>query len=92
MDIEHADMLLKRLKNAEGHIRGIQRMVEGDTYCIDIIHQIEAVRKSLDKIESLILEQHLRACVTTAIQGNDADERQRVIREIMQVFDFTQDG
>lgn len=92
MDIEHTDMLLKRLKNAEGHIRGIQRMIESDTYCIDIIHQIEAVQKSLDKVKSLILERHLRTCVTTAIQGNDADERQRVIREIMQVFDFTQGG
>ena len=90
MDSEHADMLVKRLKNAEGHLRGIQRMVESDAYCIDLIHQIEAVQKALDRIKSLIFERHLQTCVTTAIQGNDADERQRVFKEIMQVFDFTQ--
>jgi len=92
LEIGHTDMLLRRLRNAEGHLRGVQRMVEDDTYCMDIIHQIEAVQKALDKIKSLILERHLRSCVTRAFQENDADDRQQVIREIMQVFDFSQEG
>ena len=88
--VEYPMMLSNRLKSAEGHIRGVQRMVEDEAYCIDIIHQVQAVQKALDKINSLILERHLQTCVATAIQGDDRDERQRVIREIMQIFDVTQ--
>jgi DNA-binding FrmR family transcriptional regulator/copper chaperone CopZ len=83
-------MLSNRLKSAEGHLRGVQRMVEADAYCLDIIHQIQAVQKALEKFNSLVLERHLQTCVTTAIQGNDPDERRRVIREIMEVFDVDQ--
>jgi DNA-binding FrmR family transcriptional regulator len=87
---EYTKKLLNRLKTAEGHLRGVQRMVEDEEYCMDIMHQIEAVQKALDKINSLILEHHLKTCVTTAIKGDNIDERQRVIQEIMQVFDVSQ--
>lgn len=78
-----------RLKSIEGHVRGIQRMVEEDAYCIDIINQSLAVQRALERVNGLILERHLQTCVTTAIQGDDADERQRVITEIMNVFEAT---
>jgi DNA-binding FrmR family transcriptional regulator len=77
----------KRLKNVEGHLRGIERMLAEDVYCIDIIHQIQAVQAALNKISSMILEEHLNSCVITAIRGEDPGERERVLKEISGVFD-----
>jgi DNA-binding FrmR family transcriptional regulator len=79
--------ILNRLKSIEGHVRGIERMVEGGEYCIDIANQILAVQKALQKVNALVLDRHLHTCVTTAIRGDDPDERERVIDEIMGVFE-----
>ncbi|MGC8857111.1 MAG: metal-sensitive transcriptional regulator [Anaerolineae bacterium] len=81
--------VLRRLKTIEGHLRGIIRMVEEDAYCIDIIRQIQAVEAALNKVSSQILENHLNSCVITAIQGNDPAERERVLKEITEVFDMS---
>ncbi|MDA8218919.1 MAG: metal-sensitive transcriptional regulator [Dehalococcoidales bacterium] len=78
--------ILRRLKSVEGHIRGIQRMVEENQYCIDVINQSAAVQAALAKVDSLILERHLQTCVTTAIRSEDRAERERVIGELLQVF------
>ena len=77
---------LKRLKNIEGHVRGIEQMVENGNYCIDIIRQIQAVNAALDKVSGIILEGHLHSCVITAVRGEDPDERERVLTEIADVF------
>jgi len=81
---------LTRLKTVEGHIRGIERMVEEEVYCIDVIRQINAVQSALNKISSMILEEHLHSCLTTAVRGEDPDERERVLREMSEVFAETQ--
>lgn len=81
--------ILNRLKSIEGHVRGIERMVEGGNYCIDIVNQILAVQQALQKVNSMVLDRHLHTCVTTAIRGDDPDERERIIGEIMGVFDAT---
>jgi len=78
---------LKRLKIIEGHMRGVIRMVEGDTYCIDVIRQIQAVQAALNKVSAAILENHLNSCVTTAIRGENPSERERVLKEITDVFE-----
>ncbi len=78
---------LKRLKTIEGHLRGIIRMVEDDAYCIDIIRQIQAVEAALNKVSARILEGHLNSCVITAVQGEDPTERQRVLKEVLEVFE-----
>ncbi len=78
---------LHRLKNAEGHLRGVQRMIQQDAYCIDVIRQIQAVEAALNKVSSMILEDHLNSCLTTAIRGEDEGERERVLKEITEVFD-----
>lgn len=78
---------IHRLKIAEGHLRGIQKMLEEDSYCIDVIRQIQAVQSSLNKVSTLLLEQHLNSCVITAVQGEDPKERERVLREISDVFE-----
>jgi CsoR family transcriptional regulator, copper-sensing transcriptional repressor len=61
-------------------------MVEDDSYCIDVIHQIQAVQAALSKVSGLILDDHLHSCVTTAIRGDDPAERERVLREVSNVF------
>jgi CsoR family transcriptional regulator, copper-sensing transcriptional repressor len=80
---------IRRLKTAEGHIRGIERMLEEDAYCIDVIRQIHAVQAALNKVTASILEQHLNSCVITAVRGEDLQERERVLKEISAVFEAT---
>jgi len=80
---------LRRLKTVEGHLRGVIKMVEDDKYCIDVIRQIQAVEAALNKVSAQILENHLNSCVTTAIQGNNKLERERVLKEITEVFEMS---
>jgi len=80
---------LRRLKTIEGHLKGVIRMVEEDKYCIDVIRQIQAVEAALNKVSAQILENHLNSCVITAIQGNDKKERERVLKEITEVFEMS---
>ena len=89
MSHEHKEGIINRLKSIEGHVRGVRRMVDEDAYCVDIINQNLAVQRALEKVNSLILERHLQTCVTAAIRGEDASERERVITEIMDVFETT---
>lgn len=84
--MKHEDAF-KRLKNIEGHVGGIIRMLDNDAYCIDIIRQIQAVQAALNRVSSIILEQHLDTCLTTAVRGEDIDERERVLKEIAEVFE-----
>jgi len=79
--------ILNRLKSIEGHVRGVQRMVDEGAYCIDVINQNLAVQRALERLNALILEHHLQTCATTAIRGDDAAERERVITELMSVFE-----
>lgn len=75
--------LLHRLNRIEGQVRGIQRMIEADQYCLDILNQISAVRSALNSVGQIILEDHLRGCVSDAIRDNRGDES---IAELMQVL------
>ena len=89
MSQDHKQRVLSRLKSIEGHVRGVQRMVEEDKYCIDIIKQTLAIQRAVDKVNTLILGNHLNTCVTTAIRSQDSTERERVISELLDVFDTT---
>jgi DNA-binding FrmR family transcriptional regulator len=84
-----SDTVLRRLKTVEGHLKGVIRMVEEDSYCIDVIRQIQAIEAALNKVSSKILEDHLNSCVITAIQGDDQKERERVLKEITEVFEMS---
>jgi DNA-binding FrmR family transcriptional regulator len=86
---EHTQKLLTRLKTIEGHVRGVQRMVEDEAYCIDLIRQTKAIQRAIDGVNRMILERHLNTCVTTAVRGEDPEERQRVLGELLQVFEAT---
>ena len=63
--------LLRRLKRVEGQVRGIHRMVESDTYCIDVLTQVTAVKRALEKVSMLLVDDHLRGCVVDAARSGD---------------------
>lgn len=75
--------MLRRLRRAEGQIRGIQRMLEEDRYCVDVLIQLAAVRAALDKVGLTLIEDHTRGCVRNAIVHNKGDE---AIDELMDVL------
>jgi len=86
MDETTQKAITRRLASASGHLKGIERMVTEDVYCIDIIKQIQAVQAAMNKVSEAILREHLTSCVTTAIRGDDPSERARVLDEISEVF------
>jgi DNA-binding FrmR family transcriptional regulator len=63
--------LIKRLHRIEGQVRGIERMVEGDRYCIDILTQISAVTTALESLAFKILDDHVKSCVAGALEAGD---------------------
>jgi CsoR family transcriptional regulator, copper-sensing transcriptional repressor len=81
--------LKNRALSIQGHMGAVARMIDEDAYCIDIIKQTQAVQKALDRLNALLLERHLGSCVTTAIRSNKAKERERVINELLDVFETT---
>ncbi|HEY7044050.1 MAG TPA: metal-sensitive transcriptional regulator [Nocardioidaceae bacterium] len=68
---------LRRLRRVEGQVRGLQRMVEQDEYCIDVLTQVSAATKALEAFALSLLDEHLRHCVTDAVQagGSEADDK-----------------
>jgi len=89
MDDSTRKAITRRLASAAGHLKGIERMVEEDTYCIDVIKQIQAVQAALNKVSAMMLDNHLHTCVTTAIQGDDPTERERMLQEVTSVFEMS---
>ncbi len=83
---------IARLKTIAGHLRGVQRMVAADAYCIDIIKQTKAIQRALDTFNALVLEQHLEHCVSSVIRSEDERERERVVSELLAVFAPLRDG
>ena len=75
--------LNKRLKIIEGQIRGLQKMVEADTYCIDVITQTSAIKQALSAIENVLLEEHLGHCVVNQIKKG---ETKKAVNEILKVY------
>ena len=77
---------LNRLRSIAGHVNGIERMLEEDEYCIDIIHQIQAVQAALDKVNVLLLDDHMKHCLSDAMRSQDALDQDRVLNELHNVF------
>jgi DNA-binding FrmR family transcriptional regulator len=70
--------VLKRLRRVEGQVRGLQRMVDGDTYCIDVLTQVSAATKALQAVALSLLEDHLNHCVTHAISAGGPEATEKV--------------
>ncbi|TAK71331.1 MAG: metal-sensitive transcriptional regulator [Actinomycetota bacterium] len=75
---DRKDAHLKRLRRVEGQVRGLQRMVETDQYCIDILTQVAAVTKALQAFSLELLDEHLRHCVTQAVADGGSEAQQKV--------------
>lgn len=76
--------IIHRLKIARGHLEKIIKMVEGDEYCIDIVHQLLAVQSALKKTDEVVLENHLATCVADSIRKGNSS---KAIKEVMEVFE-----
>lgn len=88
MNEQSKEDALRRLKSIAGHVKGIEKMIAEDAYCIDVIKQIQAVQAALNKVSTSILDGHLHSCLATALHGEDASERERVLAEIAGVFEM----
>ncbi len=78
---------VKRLKRIEGQVRGLIRMLEDDRYCIDVLHQMQAVKAALARAESELLKDHAAHCVGAAIASGDADAQREKVSELVDLFD-----
>lgn len=77
-----------RLKKVEGQVRGISKMVTDEKYCIDIIHQISAAEKALDKVAKIIMKRHIESCVQEAIRSGDSDQKvDELIKTVFKLSD-----
>ena len=83
MDDKKKSAVMRRLKLLEGQIRGLQKMVESDTYCIDVITQTSAVKSGLSGVEDLLLENHLDHCVVHQVQSGNV---RKAKGEILKVY------
>jgi len=77
--------ILRRLAYIEGHLQGVRRMIEADQYCVDVLKQTYAVRRAIDKLEGLILENHLQGCVVDGIKSGREDE---VVAELIDLYEI----
>jgi CsoR family transcriptional regulator, copper-sensing transcriptional repressor len=78
------EALIKRLHRIEGQVRGLERMVEEDRYCIDVLTQISAVTTALESVAFRILDDHVNHCVSGALASGDADEAAAKSKELLE--------
>lgn len=79
-EMNKADFLA-RLKRIEGQMRGLQRMIDDDVYCIDVLNQLSAATRALQSVAMGLVDEHIRHCVADAAGGDDPDEADRMITE-----------
>lgn len=83
------DAKVKRLNRIAGQVRGVAQMIEDDRYCIDILHQIAAIRSALTKVESQVLKDHAACCVAEAIASGDEAEQKQKFSELVDLLEGT---
>lgn len=82
---KHEDQII-RLRKIEGQVKGIQKMINSDRYCIDILVQIKSIKNALLKVEENILKRHIETCVIDAIKSGSANETEDKINELLEVL------
>ena len=85
MDSDKRIDVLKRLAFIEGHLQGVRRMIEDDKYCVDVLKQTYAVRRAIEKMEGLMLDNHLHTCVIDGITSGRQDE---VMGELVELYEL----
>jgi len=83
MDDKNKVKVVRRLKLLEGQVRGLQKMVENDTYCIDVITQTSAVKQGLSNVEDMLLENHLGGCILNQVKSGQTSKAKK---EILKVY------
>lgn len=83
MDDKNKSRIVRRLKLLEGQVRGLQKMIESDTYCIDVITQTSAVKQGLSNVEDLLLENHLGGCILNQVKSGQTSKAKE---EILKVY------
>lgn len=83
MEDKNKSRIVRRLKLLEGQVRGLQKMIESDTYCIDVITQTSAVKQGLSNVEDLLLENHLGGCILDQVKSGQTNKAKE---EILKVY------
>jgi len=86
MDDETKVKALGRLRRIEGQVQGIQRMVEEEKDCVDILLQLTAVEGAVEQVQRLLLGRHIESCVADAIRSGSTRDRQKKVDELLEVF------
>ena len=81
---EMKPQVLRRLNYIDGHLQGVRRMIEEDRYCVEVLKQTHAIRKAIEKLEALILENHLNGCV---VQGIREGREEQVVSELIELYE-----
>lgn len=83
---EEKQSIVNRLSRIEGQVRGIQRMIEEDRYCVDVLVQISAINAALKKVGSTITERHMKHCITHAIEDGEGEAAVEELMEVMKHY------
>ena len=75
--------VIARLRSITGHLKAVERMVEEDKYCVDVLKQTMAIEKTLERVDAVILEQHLETCVSDAFRQGRSE---KTIKELAEIF------
>ena len=86
MDAETKQQALGRLRRIGGQIQGVQRMVEEEKYCVDVLLQISAVQGALEQVSKILMTRHIRTCVQDSVRAGSVRERSQKIDELVRVF------
>ncbi|OGI63057.1 hypothetical protein A2643_02255 [Candidatus Nomurabacteria bacterium RIFCSPHIGHO2_01_FULL_39_220] len=81
--VTNKQKIIRRLKILEGQVRGLQKMIEKDTYCIDVITQTSAIKQGLSNVENTLMESHLGHCLVNQIKSGQTD---KATKEILKVY------
>lgn len=84
---KQAEAIVNRLKRIEGQVRGVAQMVSDERYCIDVLHQVQAIKAALGRVESEILKDHAACCVSEAIASGDAASQRAKFVELIDLFE-----
>lgn len=88
MDPEARAEALQRLRSIEGHVRGIQRLLEGECSCMELVRQTLAVRRALERVSRVLVAGHLRGCLVEGMGGAQPEARERAIVDLLDVLDL----
>lgn len=80
------EAIIKRLNRIEGQVKGIQKMLEDERYCVDILVQISAIRSAINRVGNIILENHIKGCVSNSIKEGNTQQSDELISELMETI------